>query len=170
MASAPLSSKDAVAWFDSLAPASAEDMIGAWRGEEVPSGHPMDGLLAASSWHGKRFETADAVYPLIHDVPLWGRRALNPQFLPLRFITAMPGRDRFLRASFPLLAPLFFTRVPRARLRTIQFRDRAHAAMCYDNKPINDVFARLDDESVLGWMDFKGMAQPYFFKLTREGS
>ncbi|MEL7416402.1 MAG: DUF4334 domain-containing protein [Pseudomonadota bacterium] len=154
-------------WFDSLAPAAEDQMLGSWRGEEVPTGHPMDGLLAASSWSGKRFEGPDAVHPLIHQVPVWGERSLNPRFLPLGFITSLPARDALLRASFPLLAPLFFTSKPRARLRTIRFRGRDHAAMIYDDKPIHDVFASIDASSVLGWMDFKGMAQPYFFKLTR---
>lgn len=158
----------AKAWFDGLAPALEEDMLGSWRGEEVPTGHSMDGLLAASSWLGKRFESVDAVHPLIHDVPIWGERSLNPRFLPLRFVTALPVRDALLRATFPVLAPLFFTSKPRARLRTLRFRGREHAAMCYDDKPIHDVFARIDESNVLGWMDFKGMAQPYFFKLTRQ--
>ncbi|MEM1232758.1 MAG: DUF4334 domain-containing protein [Pseudomonadota bacterium] len=158
----------AKAWFDGLAPALEEDMIGTWHGEEVPTGHPMDGLLRASSWQGKRFEGSDAVHPLVHNVPFWGERCLNPRFLPLDFITGLPARDALLRATFPLLAPLFFTARPRARLRTLRFRGREHAAMCYDDKPIHDVFARIDADTVLGWMDAKGMAQPYFFKLTRQ--
>lgn len=159
----------AVAWFDSLEPAREAQMLGSWRGEEVETGHPMEGLLASARWHGKRFDGPDAVHPLVHDVPLWGRRSLNPALLPLRFVTALPGRDPLLRVVFPLFAPLLFTSKPRARLRTIRFRGRDHAAMCYDAKPINDVFAQIDDQSVLGWMDFKGMAQPYFFRLVREG-
>ncbi|MEL6551076.1 MAG: GXWXG domain-containing protein [Pseudomonadota bacterium] len=159
--------EEAIAWFDSLPPATEADMLGSWRGEELPTGHPMDGLLAASYWQGKRFEGPDAVHPLIHAVPLWGARSLNPRFLPLRLITGLPARDTLLRLTFPLLAPLFFTSKPRARLRTLRFRGRDHAAMCYDAQPINDVFAKIGEDELLGWMDFKGMAQPYFFKLTR---
>ena len=144
-------------------------MLGHWRGEDVTKDHPMDGLLAASYWHGKRFEGAEAVFPLIHDLPLWGRRALNPRFMPVRLLMSLPARGLLLRVAMPVLAPAFFTKTPRARLRTVQFRGRAHAAMCYDDKPIHDIFARIDEHSVLGWMDFKGMAQPYFFKLTRKG-
>jgi hypothetical protein len=40
--------------------------------------------------------------------------------------------------------------------------------MCYDAKPINDVFAILDENTVMGWMDFKGTDQPYFFELSRD--
>ncbi|MEM1236042.1 MAG: GXWXG domain-containing protein [Pseudomonadota bacterium] len=164
-----MTSDEVIAWFDSLPPVQEADMLGNWRGEEVPTDHPMDGLLVSARWHGKRFEGPDAVHPLVHQVPFWGRRSLNPALLPLGFITGLPGRDALLNLTFPLLAPLFFTSKPRARLRVIRFRGREHAAMCYDAKPINDVFARIDEQSMLGWMDFKGMERPYFFKLTREG-
>ena len=160
--------EEATSWFDGLPPAEEAEMLGKWHGEEVLTGHPMEGLLASARWHGKRFDEADAVHPLVHNVPFWGRRSLNPALLPLRWITALPGRDTLLRAAFPVIAPIFFTSKPRARLRTIRFRGRLHAAMCYDGKPINDVFAKIDDQCVLGLMDFKGMEQPYFFKLTRE--
>ncbi|MEM9350197.1 MAG: DUF4334 domain-containing protein [Pseudomonadota bacterium] len=159
--------EEAIAWFDSLEPAREQDMLGAWYGSEIGTGHVMEGLLVAARWKGKRFEGPDAVHPLVHDVPFWGERSLNPALLPLRFVTGLPGRDVLLSVAFPLLAPLFFTRKPRARLRTLSFRGRNHAAMCYDAKPINDVFARISEDEVLGWMDFKGMAEPYFFKLTR---
>lgn len=35
-------------------------------------------------------------------------------------------------------------------------------------KPIHDVFRRIDQNTVLGWMDLKDQAQPYFFILIRE--
>jgi hypothetical protein len=41
--------------------------------------------------------------------------------------------------------------------------------MLYDHQPIVDVFRRLDQERLLGVMDCKGMAQPFFFVLRREG-
>ncbi|MEM8592771.1 MAG: DUF4334 domain-containing protein [Pseudomonadota bacterium] len=159
---------EAIEWFDTLEPATEDQMLGAWQGADVTTDHPMDGMLAASYWHGKRFEGPDAVQPLIHNVPLWGQRALNPRFLPLRLVTKLPARDPLLKVTFPLIAPFFFTTKPKARLRTLRFRGRAHAAMCYDERPISDVFARIDETQVLGWMDMKGMAQPYFFRLTRE--
>lgn len=163
-----LSTADAIALFDNLEPASAGSMIGKWVGREVATNHPMDGLLKSSYWYGKRFETTDAVHPLVHWFPLWGEMSINPGLLPIRLVTAMPLRDPLLRATVPLIAPVLSTRKPKARLRTIEFRGRMHAAMCYDARPINDVFAVLDETAVLGWMDFKGMEQPYFFKLTRE--
>ena len=163
-----MATSDAIALFDSLEPADAALMIGKWAGQEVPTNHPMDGLLRSSYWHGKRFEGTDAVHPLVHRFPLWGEMSINPGLLPIRLATALPLRDPILRATAPLFAPLLSTRKPKARLRTIEFRGRMHAAMCYDTKPINDVFAILDKNTVLGWMDFKRMTQPYFFKLIRE--
>jgi hypothetical protein len=41
--------------------------------------------------------------------------------------------------------------------------------MIYDHAPIVDCFRRLDENSLLGVMDLKGMQQPFFFVLRREG-
>ncbi|MEM6479138.1 MAG: DUF4334 domain-containing protein [Pseudomonadota bacterium] len=158
---------EAASWFDRLPPATLDDLTGSWAGADVTCDHPMDGLLRASYWRGKRFDGPDAAFPLIHDLPFWGKRALNPRFMPIRLITALPARDRLLRWVMPCVAPVFFTTRPKARLRMIRFRGRLHAAMCYDDKPIHDVFARIDAASLLGWMDFKGAPAPYFFRLTR---
>ena len=159
---------DAISLFDSLEPAKASNMLGRWVGQEILTGHPMDGLLVSSYWYGKEFKGDDAVHPLVHRVPIWGELNLNPGLLPIRFATALPFRHPILRILVPLVAPLLSTKKPKARLRTIQFRGRMHAAMCYDARPINDVFAVLDDNSLMGWMDFKGIEKPYFFKLARE--
>ena len=42
--------------------------------------------------------------------------------------------------------------------------------MSYDNLPINDVFRQIDADTMLGAMDLKGMARPFFFILRREGT
>jgi len=56
---------EALALFDTLPAVRPEEMLGEWRGEEFPTGHPMDGLLAATGWAGKRFDDADRVHPLL---------------------------------------------------------------------------------------------------------
>lgn len=165
-----MTTQEAIALFDRLEPARPEDLLGRWCGEGIDTDHPMDGMLEASYWYGKNFEGPDAVHPLVHRVPLWGEVNINPALLPLRLATYLPLRDALGPFLFPLLVPFIRTGKPRARLREIKFRGRYHAAMCYDAKPINDVFARIDDTSVMGWMDFKGMKNPYFFKLFRYGS
>ena len=54
-----------LAFFDSLPAVRPDDMTGEWRGTELPSGHPLDGLLAAYGWYGKRFSDKDRVDPLL---------------------------------------------------------------------------------------------------------
>lgn len=163
-----MSTQEAMALFDRLAPATEDQMIGKWRGEGIDTEHAMDGMLESSYWYGKVFDGPEAVYPLIHKVPGWGRVAVNPALLPIGLSTRLPFRDWIAPVLFPMLVPLIRTTKPRARLRSIQFRGRMHAAMAYDAKPINDVFVVLSSDTMLGWMDFKGMEQPYFFKLQRE--
>jgi hypothetical protein len=41
--------------------------------------------------------------------------------------------------------------------------------MIYDSLPINDIFRKVDDDSVLGVMDLRFSPQPFFFVLRREG-
>ena len=44
------------------------------------------------------------------------------------------------------------------------------ATMIYDQLPVNDVFRKLDDRTVIGAMDLRGSKKPYFFVLTRDNS
>ena len=46
--------------------------------------------------------------------------------------------------------------------------DNQDITMVYDNLPINDVFRKVDEDTVLGVMDLKGMKKPFFFVLRRE--
>jgi hypothetical protein len=72
------------------------------------------------------------------------------------------------RAAFGGVRPLLYTDKPKARLRTIEHRGVATAAMVYDSLPIIDVFRRVDDDTLLGLMDLRGLPQPFFFLLRRE--
>lgn len=166
-----LSTADAIAYFDGLRPIKAENMLGYfWRGEGIDTDHPMDGMLEASRWAGKLFKGADDVHPLVHKGVLRKKVSINPALLPIKLATHLPLRDVITPFLFPLIRPLISTRRPKARLRMLEFRGKLSAAMCYDNKPINDCFRKIDEDTVMGWMDFKGMDQPYFFKLTRDHS
>jgi hypothetical protein len=40
--------------------------------------------------------------------------------------------------------------------------------MIYDSLPINDIFRKVDDHTVLGVMDVRFTPQPFFFVLRRE--
>lgn len=162
------STKDAIALFDSLPTARAEDMIGRWTGAGFPTDHPLDGLLEASYWHGKVFEDADRVHPLVHRVPALGEISVNPALLPIGFVMSLPARDKISPWLFPLLVPFLRTRKPRARLRDAMFRGRCHAAMVYDDKPIIDIFVEMEPDKMLGWMDFRAFEKPFFFTLTKD--
>jgi hypothetical protein len=40
--------------------------------------------------------------------------------------------------------------------------------MCYDALPINDVFRKVDDDTLVGAMDMRGLDAPFMFVLRRE--
>jgi hypothetical protein len=71
------------------------------------------------------------------------------------------------RAAFGVVRPLLHTNRPKARLRTVQYRGVHTAAMVYDALPIIDVFRRISADAVLGLMDMRGLAGPFFFVLRR---
>jgi hypothetical protein len=57
---------------------------------------------------------------------------------------------------------------PKARLRMTEYRGVVSATMIYDSLPINDIFRKVDDHTVLGAMDLRFAPQPFFFILRRE--
>ncbi|MGE2734057.1 DUF4334 domain-containing protein [Mycolicibacterium vaccae] len=178
LADVPTTAQDALALFDSLPPVDTDAMIGTWHGAEVPTGHRLDGLLAASGWWGKQFVDAECVHPLLF--PTADGRALwplnpAPAFAGMGVATRLPG---LTRAGFgkPIttLRPALHARGPKARLRTTRYRGVDTATMIYDQVPVNDVFRLLDDSAgkrtVLGAMDMRGFSTPYFFALQRDES
>jgi hypothetical protein len=142
-------------------------MLGEWAGEEFPTGHPMDGALAAYGWRGKRFESEEDVHPLVFGT---GARAysVRPRWVApgIPLLLRWPGLKKLVPLVRPLL-PLLATTRSHARLRMVQCRGVLSATMVYDEAPIQDVFRRLEAHAVLGLMDMKGMAQPFFFVLRR---
>lgn len=157
--------EQALALFDQLPAASVDFMLGSWRGEGINTGHPMDGLLEHYGWHGKRFRSADQVDPLIFTA----QRRLAPALL----FSGLRLNDNLIRHPlmaklFRLCTPLLTSHHSAARLRCTEYRGKMTATMIYDHLPINDVFARIDDNTVLGIMDQKGARQPFVFLLHRE--
>lgn len=166
------STAEALARFDALPPAGMEFMLGDWKGEGLLTGHPLDGALEAFHWHGKRFHRPEDVDPLVFTTAAGRRVRVNPALLA----PAMPWVMRWpwLKSPVParlarLLLPLLATRRSRARLRMVQHRGVATATMIYDDVPIQDVFRIVDADTAMGMMDLKGMQQPFFFILRREG-
>jgi hypothetical protein len=42
------------------------------------------------------------------------------------------------------------------------------ATMCYDALPINDVFRKVDDDTLVGAMDLRGLEMSFMFVLRRD--
>ena len=166
---APHTTEDALALFDQLEPVAPEELLGSWSGEGFPTGHPLDGVLEAWHWHGKRFDSLEEVHPLIFE-GVGGRLvSLDPARLPVAVLRApWVGRLVPFGGLFPWLAPLLATGRSGARLRSVLHRGQVSAAMVYDALPIIDSFRRLEASTLLGVMDAKGMEQPFFFLLRRE--
>jgi hypothetical protein len=166
-----ISTAEALELFDQLDPVTVEFMLGAWRGSSFPTGHPLDGMLETYHWHGKRFDSAEQVHPLVFRTATGGTASLHPLWaLPLvgwldRLpIPKTPMAGDLFQAGLGLLA----TQQSTARLRLSAYRGQTSATMIYDHLPINDVFRQVDDNTVLGLMDLKGSPQPFFFVLRRE--
>ncbi len=163
------SSNTALALFDQLAPVTPAELLGDWRGQGLATGHPLDGVLEAWHWHGKRFLSTEAVHPLIFAAAGGRRISVDPNWVPMALLRApWVGRLAPLGVLAPWLLPLLATEKPRARLRQLCYRDRLSSAMVYDSLPIIDIFRRLDANSLLGLMDARGLEQPFFFTLHRE--
>ncbi|MFC4128379.1 DUF4334 domain-containing protein [Nocardia rhizosphaerae] len=159
----------ALALFDTLESVRPEDLTGRWHGRELATGHPLDGLLAASGWYGKQFDGPDSVHPLLFTDPAGEIFAVDPKRVPLGIADKVPpalvarGRGLLGVARPVLRAPGY-----RARLRALEHRGVVTAAMIYDHLAIIDVFRRVDADTVLGVMDFRDRPDPYFFVLARD--
>lgn len=164
-----MTTAEALTLFDSLDPIPNEFMFGRWSGAEIPTGHPMDGLLIAIGWYGKRFKNENEVHPLV--VGEGGKFSIVPLPILIRLSLNFPiFRKPFMRPSNVLVTKMIQTKKSEARLRMIDYRGKTSATMIYDRMPIHDHFRRLDDNTVMGLMDFKWTEEPYFFTLSREHS
>jgi hypothetical protein len=156
---------EALALFDSLPAVPIPMLLGRWKGSGLRTDHPMDGMLEELGWYGKEFVDADHVHPLLFRGSR-GLLVLSPARVPIGLALRLPRA--LARLSFPLVRPWLTTRRFGARLRMTEFRGVSSATMIYDAQPINDIFRKVDDDTVLGLMDMRGMEQPFFFVLRRE--
>ncbi|MDL9944085.1 DUF4334 domain-containing protein [Gordonia sp. ABSL11-1] len=103
-----------------------EAMLGAWKGGEFTTGHPVNGMLQKAGWFGKTFTSRNDVQPLMcrnADGELYSNTAL--------------GKGE-------------------ASLWAVEFRGEITASMVYDGQPIIDHFKKVDDTTVMGIMNGKG--------------
>lgn len=159
----------ALEFFDASRPVEVVEVMGAWRGSGLPTGHRLDGLLEAFGWHGKRYGSADDAHPLVFDEED-GTFCVNPGLVPMGLVLQA---HRLLRT--PLGTRIGTTALramrttkPRARLRMMEFRGAVTATMVYDQLPIHDHLRAVDEDTLVGAMDLRHTAQPFFFVLRRE--
>lgn len=161
---------DAVAEFDRAAAVAPGELTGRWRGRGVPTGSRLDGLLEAYGWYGKEFLDQDTVHPLLFPDRDGRPRPVDPALAPVGLLVRHPAlfRTAIARTMFAGVLPLRRTRRPVARVRTVEHRGVATAAIVYDALPVVDVLRRVDAGTLIGWMDLRGLPEPFLFLLERD--
>ncbi|WP_299492126.1 DUF4334 domain-containing protein [Acaryochloris sp. IP29b_bin.137] len=164
-----LSTDEVLNIFDDLEPVDLKFMMSRWRGSEVQTNHPLNGFLEATNWYGKEFVSADQVHPLLFTDSNNNifKVAPNPTATKLALRFPILKNER-LQPIFRLVTILSKTEVSHARIRMMEHHHKVSATMIYDNLPINDIFRKIDADTVLGLMDQKGVPNPYFFILRRD--
>ncbi len=120
-----------------------EEILGDWRGGELPSGHAMDGQLVKVGWHGKWFRSPYDVAPMVCR-DSGGNLYSNKEI----------GKGE-------------------ASLWPVQFRGEVTASMVYDGQPVIDHFKRVDDQTLMGIMNGKTSLvrdRHFYFYLQRDDS
>ncbi len=158
----------ALEFFDALEPVNLAFMLGRWQGSELPTDHPMDGLLAASNWYGKEFVDAENVHPLLFSNNRGHIIKVAPKPMAMNWVLKFPVlKQDFMKPLLVMINVLLRTERSQARLRMMEYRGKVSATMIYDHLPMNDSFRKVDDNTVFGVMDFKHCPQPFFFLLKR---
>ncbi|MGY0489872.1 DUF4334 domain-containing protein [Streptomyces sp. WG-D5] len=126
-----------------LEPVDAASLLGSWSGFAFLTGHPIEKVLAASSWHGKRFDALDDAKPLICRAEDGGL-----------YSDTTAGRGE-------------------ASLWNVEFRGEVTATMVYDGMPVFDHFKRVDENTLMGVMNGKpdvvlAQGRHFYFGLERE--
>lgn len=161
--------KEVTRWFRSLEPVRPEDLVGLWKGDGHPSGHPLDGVLDNLHWFGKRFHPdmrADAL--LFEGEP--GRLVpIDPKFFPIRLASTFARFGRSARAwnLFSRIRPRLRARGTTASLQIRMDDGAMTAAMVYDRQPIVDYFRRINDQELAGMMVVERDPRRFFFRLTK---
>jgi hypothetical protein len=154
--------------FDALEIVNLDFMLGRWQGAGLHTDHPMDGLLEASNWYGKEFVDPENVHPLLFLGSNGKIFKVAPNPTAMNWVLKLPIlKNEALKPLLMLTNSLLNTETSQARLRMMEYRGKVSATMIYDYLPINDSFRKVDENTVLGVMDFKNLPQPFFFVLKR---
>lgn len=161
---------DVLAFADRLPPVGLDTLLGRWRGAELPTGSPLDGLLTAHRWYGKEVVDDERVHPLLFRDRSGRLRPVDPTLAPLALLRRVPSlaRGRPARVAFAAVRPLLWTRRPAARLRLVRHRGVTTGAIVYDRLPVIDVFRQVTPDLLLGLLDLRGLPESFAFLLERE--
>ena len=154
--------------FDALESVDLDFMIGRWQGSGLHTAHPMDGLLESSNWYGKEFVDSENVHPLLFLDSQGQVFKVAPNPTAMNWVLKLPlPKNDSIKPLLMLINSLLKTEQSQARLRMMEYRGKVSATMIYDYLPINDSFRKVDDNTVLGIMDYKNSPQAFFFVLKR---
>lgn len=160
--------KEAFDFFDKLEGVGMDFMFGKWKGSGLHTNHPMDGQLELFDWYGKEFEDSENVHPLLFRHGHSKIYKIHPGRIPFSLSQKFKADTlRFIKPLFRLGKWFLKTNKSKARIRLLQFRGKLSVAMIYDDLAIYDNFRKVDENTVLGVMDLKGMEQFFFFILKR---
>ncbi len=155
--------------FDALDTVNLDFMLGRWQGSGLHTNHPMDGFLEISCWYGKEFVDTETVHPLLFLDRNENIFKVAPNAMAMNWMLKMPWlNNESLKPLYMLINGSLKTEVSQARLRMMEYRGKMTATMIYDYLPINDSFRKIDENTVLGIMDYKSLPQPFFFILERK--
>ncbi|WP_107670682.1 DUF4334 domain-containing protein [Cyanothece sp. BG0011] len=161
--------KEALQLFDELEAVKLDFMWGRWRGCGLHTHHPMDGLLESSNWYGKEFIDPETVNPLLFLDSQGKLFKVAPNPTAMKWLAHSPWlQNESLKPIITLTTQLMRTETSQARLRMMEYRGKVSATMIYDYLPINDSFRKIDENTLLGMMDYKSFSQPFFFILNRD--
>ncbi|MDR0307244.1 MAG: DUF4334 domain-containing protein [Chitinispirillales bacterium] len=159
--------KEAFELFDTLKPVTLNELVevGVWLGGEIITGHPMDGLLTAVRWYGKKFQQDGGIHPLLYKGINGKVYSVNASEIPFKTIMTFPRW--IIKILFFFFAPLIRTKNPCTQYWNVEYRGKITGAMVWDELPIVEIFARIDSNTLLGVTVIKGISDPYFFTLTK---
>lgn len=155
--------------FDSLEPVTMEELVkvGTWRGAEIITGHPMDGLLTAASWYGKKFEADGGIHPLLFKGANGKIYSGDVAKFPLKAFISFPRP--LIKILFFFFSPLIHTKKACTQYWNVEYRGKRTAAMVYDKLPIVEIFVRIDSNTLLGATVSKWgpPSSVYFFTISK---
>jgi hypothetical protein len=158
--------------YDHLEVVNFEFMWGRWKGSSLKTKATLDGLLEETGWYGKEFINAEKVHPLLYYLPDGQNLfALNPvwaYFGSKPLLIWAKKNVGFIKNIILGFRFILKTKNPKARLRMLEHRGKLSAAMVYDDKSIIDSFRKVDENTLLGYMDSKELPEPFFFVLRRD--